>query len=58
MVKLREELRAVELETSLAENIITNNLLHGSDDTTQSTQGEEYPGKLLQDPIVEAKIKL
>ena len=41
VTKLREELRAAELEASLAENIVTTNVLHGSQDTTDLSQGRE-----------------
>ena len=60
VTKLREELRAAELEVSLAENIVTTNVLHGSrsQDATGSTTGERDSEVLLQGPIVEAEICL
>ena len=36
VTKFQEELRAAELEVSLAENIVTTNVLHGSQGTSSS----------------------
>lgn len=58
VTKLREELRAAELEASLAENVVTTNVLHGSQDSTGSTAGGQDSEELLQGSIVEAEICL
>ena len=58
VTKLHEEIRVIELEASLAENIVTTNVLHGSKDTTDLSQGREKEEQPLQGPIVEAEIHL
>ena len=40
VTKLHEELQAAELEASLSENMVTTNVLHGSQDTTDLSQGD------------------
>ena len=49
---------AAELEVSLSENMVTANVLHGSQDTTDLSQGDKEAEKPLQHPIVEAEIYL
>ena len=56
VAKLREELRAAELEESLAANIVTTSVLHGS--TTELTEEEEDQEGPLQGPVVEAEIHI
>ena len=58
VTKLREELRAAELEVSLSENMVTTNVLHGSQDNRDLRQGDKEAEKPLQGPIVEAEIYL
>ena len=41
VTKLHEELRAAELEASLAESIVITNVVHRSQDTTDLNQGRE-----------------
>ena len=55
VAKLREELRAAELEVSLVENSVTTNVLHGSQDNPE--EGKKM-GRPIQGPIVEAEIYL
>jgi len=58
VTKLREELRAAELEVSLVENAVTTNVLHGSQGTVSSTTEDHDPKTLSQGPIIETEIYL
>ena len=53
--KLREELRAAELEVSLVENSVTTNVLQGSQDNPEEGKETKRP---IQGPIVKAEIYL
>ena len=58
VTKLQEELRAAELEVSLAEHIVITNVLHGSQGTLSSTTVDQGTEALSLGPIVEAEIYL
>jgi len=58
VAKLREELRAAELEGSLAKDMVTTNVLHGSQDTPDPTPKEKDQERPLQGPVMEVEIHL
>ena len=58
VTKLQEKLRAAELEVSLAEHIVTANVLHGSQGTSNSTTEDQDTEALSLGPIVEAEIRI